>query len=135
MEVHGFSSAGMIEVTIEGARMFVPDDMSNRHRRQIAEEWEALGNVIPPYIAPAPTIAALTRRQARLGLLSIGITVEDVEAHIAAIGDPLDRAAALIEWQDATAYERDHPLVADLAAAFALPPAQVDALWIWAAGI
>ncbi|MCT7668158.1 hypothetical protein [Shinella kummerowiae] len=134
MDVHGFTEDGAINATIDGTRMLVPDTMANRHRALIAE-WEASGNVIPPFVSPPPPIGTLTRRQARLGLLSIGITVEDVEAHIAAIADPADRAAALIEWQDATAYERDHPLVADLAAAFALPAAQVDALWLWAADI
>lgn len=135
MEVHGFSAPYVIEATIDGVRMFVPDDMANRHRRQIADEWEALGNVIPPYVAPVAPIGSLTKRQARLGLLSIGITTEDVEAHIASITDPMDRAAALIEWQDATTYDRNHPLVADLAAAFALPPEQVDDLWAWASHI
>jgi len=85
-----------------------------------------------PESGPLPT---LSRRQLRLGLLSIGITAELVEAEIAATVDPVERAAALIEWQDASAYERDHPLVADLAASFALPPEQVDALWLWAAGL
>jgi len=82
-----------------------------------------------------PTLAPLTRRQLRLGLLSIGVTAEDVEAQITAITDPVDRAWALIEWEDATHYKRDHPLVADVAAATELPPEQVDALWVWAAGI
>lgn len=135
MDVHGYTESGGIDATIDGVRVLVPDTMANRHRVRIAEEWEALGNVIAAYIPPAPPIGALTRRQARLGLLSIGITVEDVEGHIAAIVDPADRAAALIEWQDATTYERDHALVADLATAFNLPAAQVDALWIWAASI
>ncbi len=134
MIVHGYTAIGDIDATIDDARMLVPDSMANRHRHMIAE-WEALGNIIPPYVAPVAPIGALTKRQARLGLLSIGITTEDVETRITAINDPMDRAAALIEWQDATTYERDHPLVADLSAAFDLPAAEVDALWIWAAGL
>lgn len=133
MDVHGYTEGGAIDATIDGTRMLVPDTMANRHRLRIAEEWEAQGHVIAPYIPPPPPIGALTRRQARMGLLSIGITVEDVEAHISAISDPTDRAAALIEWRDADTYHRNHPLVTDLAAAFELPDAQVDALWIWAA--
>lgn len=88
----------------------------------------------PPYEPPPPILPPLTRRQLRLGLLSIGVTAEDVETHIAAITDPVDRAAALIEWEGATHYKRDHPLVADVAAEMQLPPEQVDALWVWAAG-
>jgi hypothetical protein len=40
-----------IEVVIDGVKIFVPDDMGNRHRQMIAE-WEAEGNVITPYEAP-----------------------------------------------------------------------------------
>ena len=94
------------------------------------------------YIGPAPepeaapaVLAPLTRRQLRLALLSIGVTAEDVEAHIADITDPVDRAAAMIEWEDATHYKRDHPLVADVAVSMALPAEQVDALWVWAGGL
>ena len=82
-----------------------------------------------------PALPPLTRRQLRLALLSIGVTAEDVETHIAAITDPVERAAALIEWEDATHYKRDHPLVADVAAAMELPPEQVDDLWRWSAAL
>ena len=84
-----------------------------------------------PEPAPCPS---LTRRQLLLGLLSIGITSDDVEAQIALIEDPQERAASMIEWQAAGLYNRDHPLVAELALAFDLPESQVDDLWRWAAG-
>jgi hypothetical protein len=51
MEVAGFNEFGLIVVILDEQTLFVPDDMSNRHRREIAE-WEALGNVIPPYVPP-----------------------------------------------------------------------------------
>lgn len=50
-------------------------------------------------------------------------------------GEDFARAAALIEWQAAGLYNRDHPLVAELALAFDLPETQVDDLWRWAAGL
>ena len=81
------------------------------------------------------TLPPLTRRQLRLGLLSIGITAEDVEAQINAIVDPTERAYGMIEWQDATQFRRDHPLIAQVAVALALPPEQVDDLWVWALGL
>lgn len=77
----------------------------------------------------------LTRRQLRLALLSVGITAADVEGHIDAIVDPTERAAAFIEWEDASSYERNHLLVGEIATEMELPPEQVDALWMWAAGI
>ncbi len=97
--------------------------------------WQVV-DALPAEPAPLlPVLPPLTRRQLRLALLSIGVTAEDVEAHISDITDPVDRAAAMIEWEDATHYKRDHPLVADVAASMALPPAQVDALWVWAGGL
>lgn len=82
-----------------------------------------------------PLCPSLTRRQLLLGLLAIGITGADVEAQLGLIEDPQERAAALIEWQAAGLYNRDHPLVAELALAFDLPETQVDDLWRWAAGL
>lgn len=53
MEIHGFTESGSIDATIDGMRVTVPDDLSNRHRRMIAE-WEAQGNTIPSF-DPGPT--------------------------------------------------------------------------------
>lgn len=53
MEIHGYTSTGFIDATIDGLRMMVPDDLANRHRQMIAE-WEAKGNTIPAYVPPAP---------------------------------------------------------------------------------
>lgn len=93
------------------------------------------GEWFPPPPPPASsTFPTLTRKQLRNGLLSIGVTSADVEAHIAAIADPLDREAAMIDWQDTQTYERTYPLVDQIAAAMSLPPEQVDALWAWSAG-
>jgi hypothetical protein len=91
--------------------------------------------VPPPIEQPAIVFPTLSRRQLRLGLLSIGVAADDVEAEIATIADAQERAAALIDWQDASAYERTHPLIAQVADALGLPESQVDALWLWAAGI
>lgn len=86
----------------------------------------------PPAPVTPPPMPTLTRRQLRLALLSIGITTEQIEAIIAAIPDATDRATALIEWQDANTYERDHPLIDDIATAIKVPADQIDALWRWA---
>lgn len=85
--------------------------------------------------APPPPFPDLTRRQVRLALLSIGISREDVNAQIELIEDPEERVYSMIEWEDANSFKRDHPLVDNLAAAFALPAEQVDNLWHWAAAL
>jgi hypothetical protein len=84
---------------------------------------------------PAPSLPDLTARQLRLMLLNIGITPAMVDAEIAAIADETERTAAQIEWEYASSYERSRPLIDQMAAAFALPPEQVDTLWIAAADL
>lgn len=83
----------------------------------------------------AAALLPLTRRQMKLGLLSIGITGQMVEAELAEIEDTFDREYALIEWQEAGQIERSHPLVDELADAFSLPAEQVDTLWVWASSL
>lgn len=75
------------------------------------------------------TLLPLTRRQLRRGLLSLGVRTADVEEKIAALPDD-QREIALIDWQDASEYERTHPLVSMLGAAFGLTEAQIDAAWL-----
>lgn len=93
--------------------------------------YECIEDVVPP--VTAPTYPALSRKQLRNGLLSIGVTSADVEARIAAIADPLEREAAMIDWQDTQAYQRTNPLVNQIGVAMGLPEEQIDALWTWAA--
>lgn len=89
-----------------------------------------------PQLAP-PSVPTLTRRQLRLALLNrFGVTAAQVEAKIADMtGTPAEREAAMIEWQDATTYERNHRLVVALGAALGLTTAQIDDAWREAATI
>jgi len=98
-------------------------------RRQLAE-WLAAGGVIAPFVAPSPetVLEPLTARQLRLGLLKIGIKPADVSSAIAAL--PADQQdAAEIEWDYASEYRRDHPLIAALGDYFGLTADQIDAAW------
>ncbi|WP_186415411.1 hypothetical protein [Pannonibacter sp. P2PFMT1] len=138
-EVVDFDPGTRFDLAI--AALFVPASAAMVYMARLTDgDWVAPPPPDPipepaPYEPPAPVLPPLTRRQLRLALLSIGVTAEDVEAHIAAITDPAEQAAALIEWRDSNTYDRGHPLVADIAAAMDLPPEQVDSLWAWAAGI
>lgn len=86
--------------------------------------------VTEPIPAPEPPgpvpFAPITARQLRLWLLSAGIPAAAIDAQIAAIPDATQRAAAQIEWEYATQYDRTHPLVAQLGAALGLTDAQID---------
>ena len=68
----------------------------------------------PEPLPPQPPPAAVTRRQLRLWLVRHGYTLAQVEALIDALPEP-QRTEARIEWQDATQYERGHPLLRQLA--------------------
>jgi len=97
---------------------------------------ELLFEPAPPAPPAPPLVPAITARQLRLALLGLGLTGAQVEAQIAAMpGTPAQREAAMIEWEYATTYQRDHPLVVALGAALGLTEAQIDAAWMEAATI
>ena len=79
-------------------------------RTTIDQDWQ------PEPIPPPPPPAAVTRRQLRLWLVRNGYTLAQVETLIDALPEP-QRTEARIEWQDATQYERSHPLLRQLAGA------------------
>ena len=81
----------------------------------------------PEPLPPPPPPAAVTRRQLRLWLIRNGFTLAQVEALIDALPEP-QRAEARIEWEDATQFERSHPLLRQLAGALLkLEGAKLDA--------
>lgn len=86
--------------------------------------------VIPQPAQIVPQI--VTRRQARQALL-IRNLLDLVEPAIASIEDPLQRGLALIEWQDATEFERQRPLVIQIGMALGLDEEGLDELFIFAA--
>lgn len=84
----------------------------------------------PPPPADEDGIPLLTPRQIRLGLLAAGIGA-DVIVHALMATEASD--AAMIEWQYATAFHRNHPLVLEVAEALELSSEQIDDLWVYAA--
>ena len=56
-------------------------------------------------------VTSITARQARLWLLRAGITDVTVRTTIESTLPPDKAAEALIEWEYATEFEKDHPLV------------------------
>lgn len=96
-------------------------------------EWQAGVWVAPSSPTPEElreTFPDLNPAQIRLGLFSIGVTEAMVEAK-------LPDEEARIEWRTRPSYKRLHPLVLQLSSpeGFDLPADQVDALWLWAAGL
>jgi len=70
MNVIGYTESGSIRAIFVGNEneSVVPDDMGNRHRQMIAD-WEAKGNVIPPYVSAKPNGADVdAERDRRIAL-------------------------------------------------------------------
>ena len=92
------------------------------------QEWLDQGNEWQPMpVEPEPVPQSITARQARLALLSIG-KLGDVDTAIAGMPSP-QKEQAQIEWEYATAIERQHEFVGNLGAALGLTDSQVDDLF------
>ncbi len=71
----------------------------------------------------------LTSRQLRLGLVTNGFALAQVEAAIDALPDGADRDKARIEWQYAGEFKRDHPLLVTIAAQLGISAEQFETMW------
>jgi len=116
--------------------MLKRDEMTGNFKTvaDAAEAWLQAGGTITPYVPPPideirSEMEHLTARQFRLGLLHSGTTEAEVEAAIAGIEDPTERAIADIEWRTALGFDRLHPLVVTLGASLGYTPETIDSLW------
>jgi len=79
----------------------------------------------PAPVVPVP--ASVTRRQLLLVLNANGVTRAAVRAMLAG------NEAALIEFDEASEFRRDHPLVGQLGTALSMSAGQIDAMFVSAA--
>ncbi|MDY0227207.1 MAG: hypothetical protein RBR38_10300 [Desulfomicrobium apsheronum] len=98
-------------------------------REMTPEEVAAL-----PPVLPAPIPQLVTPRQAKLALFAAGL-LDDVEAAIDAIAEPATKRVAQIEWEYAHEIRRDWPLLLQVAGAMGMTAAELDALFVAAAGL
>lgn len=104
--------------------------------QQLADlKIEAYEYVAPEPAPPAPPSTdpvdwPLTRWQLRRGLLAMGITEATVLTAINEIEDATERAAALIDWQDADEYNFGHPLVQSLMLKVGISDASAAQAWL-----
>lgn len=86
----------------------------------------------PPVPSPAVRVpASVTMRQARLALLGAGL-LDDVDAAIASIPDPVTRRAAQIEWEFSNEVQRFNEFTSMLGSGLGLSAAQIDQLFLQA---
>lgn len=81
------------------------------------------------FLNPPEVLPPITKRQLRLTLVRNGIALALVEAAIASMPEGLPKEEAKIEWDDASAFNRNHPTLLLIAGALGLTEAQVDAMW------
>lgn len=98
--------------------------------KQIEPDENGHPVLVDPHAGPAVP-RAVTRRQARLALLEVG-KLDDVEAAIEAITDPVQRRAAQIEY-DADTWERDNEFLQAMWAQLGGTEQDLDDLFILAA--
>lgn len=89
---------------------------------------------VNPYRPPAADqiregMPSISARQLRLGMLNNGIPPSHVDSAIVSMPDGAAKEAALIEWEYATTFTREHPLIMTIAAAFNLSDEHLDQLW------
>ena len=139
MEVHGYNAFGSIDATIDGLRLTVPDDMANRHRQMIAE-WEALGNVIPPFVPQMPNPFPNLEPDQFWFVVRLTGHEQELRDWVASLNDPLSPNYDPMAWALASAkldkakyFERDHPLVEAAREAIGMTELQLDDLWKYAA--
>jgi HD-GYP domain-containing protein (c-di-GMP phosphodiesterase class II) len=105
----------------------------------IAADTESIGDgvvdgvIVPAPTPPVPVPQSVTMRQARLALHAAGL-LAGVDAAIASMQEPAKTAAA-IEWEYASAVERNAGLVPAMAAALGMSEADIDDLFIAAAAL
>ena len=80
---------------------------------------------------PTPVPKFVTKRQAFLALLTVGIREADILAIIATMPDS-ERGKAEIEFTYAASFERNHPLIKIIGQSKALDDTQLDRLFIQA---
>lgn len=135
-----YTVSGTIFAIIDGVEMYIPDDISNRHRAMIAE-WESEGNVIELYTEPTFTIEQKrelmpikTPREFRDILIDDDVLTDVVpdEVTVAISNIPFDkeRTKALNAWQNMTEARRSDPYIDMIGAMFGYTPEQIDALWL-----
>lgn len=124
--MYKLTSSTMIIRTDDGA--CISADPANRDYAAY-QSWISAGNTPEP--ADVPTVIApqsVTRRQGRLALLEVD-KLDQVEAFIDAIVDPIERRAAQIEYE-ADTWDRGNPRLQSLWTGMGGTEAELDALFV-----
>lgn len=99
----------------------------------------ALSGFNPEYVwavtYETPPVKPLKRRQFMRVLALNGFDLNEIEAMILSIEDTQARQLAIIDWRDATDFERNDATLLQVAGLMQLDKAQIDELWSQALSI
>ncbi|MBI1620361.1 hypothetical protein [Aquamicrobium zhengzhouense] len=95
-----------------------------------SENWTV--TELPPL---EPVYEPLTARQLRLGLIGAGVSLADVDAAIDGIPDEAGREVARVEWEYASQFEREHPLIGQVGSALGMSAEDINTAWLAAADL
>ena len=102
---------------------------ANAETPTIPTGWQLVADEITADEIASDGFPKLTRERLLMGMLSIGITSDMVEAVIAQIPDDTEREVAEIKWKERTMYRRTHPLVVQISAALSVSESDMDTAW------
>lgn len=80
---------------------------------------------------PVQIVQSVTPRQMRVALILSGISMDSIEAIIDGLGEP-QRSIVRTTWEYSTEFQRDNPVLNQMAPLLGLSSAQVDDLFILA---
>lgn len=130
VEVHQLTIADN-EVSITPAFNGITELLSGITDKQ--QILNALSGFNPDYVwavtHESPSLPILTRRQFMRTLVLNQFDLDDIEAKIRTIEDAQERQLALIDWHDATEFERNNQTMIMMIDLLGLTNDQVDALW------
>ncbi|AYD00909.1 hypothetical protein [Neorhizobium sp. NCHU2750] len=139
-----YNQYGTIDMEVEHPDFgWIPFTASETDSEDYCRElFAAAVSTALPYVAPVYTdeerramMPALSARQFWMAAANIDIDKDVIVSAIKAnMADGVDRKMMIAELESGS-FERTNPTIIDVMELMSIPAAQVDDLWIWAAGI
>lgn len=97
-----------------------------------SESLNTLNNLIESHnSSPIVIIPDVTPRQIRQALLLSGISLAQIDTAINSLNEPV-RSLARVEWEYSNMFQRNRPLVGQVAIMLGWTTQQLDTLWLYA---